>query len=241
MAEKARLQVKGTLDPEKWEDVGAGSVGVSVPVAVESSVLPTGAATSDYQITISGNQVDGDQKTQIVDSAGRVAKIDPATYSLHAISYEHHEIHAGSSFTTSYKVNTGNGGIINLLVVTPDTTKWSHFTYEIDGELETDIILYEGATASNNGTPVAVFNRDRNSLTAATTLVFDTPTVAGGAEGTVLRTWHFGSNRSYGGGDRGTHELILKQNTKYLLRVTNSTANDNFISIKLDWYEHTNL
>ena len=35
MAEKSRLQVKGTKDPEKWEDVGAGDVGYPVPVVIE--------------------------------------------------------------------------------------------------------------------------------------------------------------------------------------------------------------
>lgn len=32
----------------------------------------------------------------------------------------------------------------------------------------------------------------------------------------------------------------LKQNTKYLLRFTNATTNNNWCSMKIDWYEHVN-
>ena len=49
MADLVRLQVKTTRDPDKYEDVGAGAVGVPVPVIVEGSGLPSGAATSDKQ------------------------------------------------------------------------------------------------------------------------------------------------------------------------------------------------
>ena len=50
-----------------------------------------------------------------------------------------------------------------------------------------------------------------------------------------------GSGKAIGGGDRGTHEFILKPATKYLFRVTNSTASDNYMSVILDWYEHTDV
>lgn len=40
MADQARLQVRTVADPEKWENVGAGTAGVPVPTTVESSALP---------------------------------------------------------------------------------------------------------------------------------------------------------------------------------------------------------
>ena len=43
-----------------------------------------------------------------------------------------------------------------------------------------------------------------------------------------------------GGGEaRALHEWVLKQNTKYLLRITSHT-DANVISVSFDWYEHTN-
>ena len=52
MAEQVRLQVRTTADPEIWKDVGPGAEGVAIPVEVESSLLPTGAATSAKQDTL---------------------------------------------------------------------------------------------------------------------------------------------------------------------------------------------
>ena len=48
MADKSRLQVKTTANPEKWEDVGAGSVGVPIPVSVEGGNITIDA--SDIEI-----------------------------------------------------------------------------------------------------------------------------------------------------------------------------------------------
>lgn len=51
MAEEARVQVRTVADPEKWESVGPGAAGVPMPVDIEHSVLPDGAATSVKQDT----------------------------------------------------------------------------------------------------------------------------------------------------------------------------------------------
>lgn len=58
--DRVRLQVKTDNDPEVWSDVGPSTNGVPVPVDIESSALPTGAATSD-------NQTNGSQKTQLAN------------------------------------------------------------------------------------------------------------------------------------------------------------------------------
>ena len=42
-----------------------------------------------------------------------------------------------------------------------------------------------------------------------------------------------------GGASRGVSEWILKQNVSYLLKLTNLTATNNYASVHLDWYEHT--
>jgi len=173
------------------------------------------------------------------DSTSQPLRLDKATNSLQVVDYEHHEIHSGSSFTASYKADIGNGANLDLLIVTPDTTKWTHLTYDIDVEAETDIMFYEAPTATA-GDAVVAYNRDRNSATTATTTVTSTPTsITPGT--TIIRSYHLGSGRDTGGGERGTHEFVLKQNTKYLFRLTNATTNNNYMAVKLDWYEHTNI
>ena len=173
------------------------------------------------------------------DSTAQPLRLDKSTNTIQNIEYEHHEIHSGSSFTACYKAELGNGASADLLVVTPNTTSWAHMIYKIDVEAEADITVYEAPTATP-GTAITAYNRNRNSATAATTTVTHTPTEI--TEGTtIISSAHIGSGRDVGGGSRGTHEFVLKQNTKYLYRVTNATTTNNYVSIKLDWYEHTNI
>jgi hypothetical protein len=164
--------------------------------------------------------------------------IDIPTNVTSTIDYSHHEIHAGSSFNVCYNADIANGATLKLLIVTPNTTKWAHMTYEVEGEAEMDLLIYEGATTTNDGTPITVFNRDRNSATTATVTAFHTPTVT--VTGTQIRCWHPGAGKTYGGGDRAIHEIILKQGTKYYFLLTNATTSNNWLNIKVDWYEHTN-
>ena len=156
--------------------------------------------------------------------------------SICTIDFAHCEIHEGESFTASHKADVANGANLDLLIVTPNTDVEAHFTYELDVEAETEISLYEAVTATA-GTAVAAYNRDRNSANAATVVVTHTPT--GITEGTTLiRSFHLGSGKSFGGGERAVHEFILKKNTKYLFRLTNATTSANYMAVKLDWYEH---
>lgn len=164
--------------------------------------------------------------------------IDPATSTRKVIDFSHSEIHEGESFTASYKADIGNGANLDLLIVTPNTAKWAHFTYELDVEAETDVMIYEAPTATA-GTEVAIYNRDRNSEVTPTVTVTHTPTgITAGS--TIIRAYHLGTGKSFGGGSRDVHEFILKQNTKYLFRMTNATTSNNYMAVKLDWYEHTN-
>ena len=171
---------------------------------------------------------------------GLQARLDNYTSTLQIIEYEHHEIHAGSSFTADYNVDLPGAGVADVLLITANNTTWPHMTWEVDCELETDILIYEDATATA-GTAITVFNRDRNSSKVAGMTVSHTPTSITTGN-TIIRHTHLGSGKNWGGGSRSTHEIILKQNTKYLIRITNvATPATNYVSLKLDWYEHKNV
>lgn len=49
MPEEVRLQIRTNADPKEYSDVGSGGAGIPVPVDIENSVLPVGAATSANQ------------------------------------------------------------------------------------------------------------------------------------------------------------------------------------------------
>jgi hypothetical protein len=178
---------------------------------------------------------------RISDNTVHPLRLDKATNTLQIIDRAHHEIHAGVSYSLDFKLDLPGGDNADILLITPNSDRWAHFLYEIEAEAEIDFGIYEGTTPNNNGTPVPAFNRDRNSTIAPTTLAYHTPTIASGNEGARIRFRHEGSGKLIGGSDRSAHEIILKQNTKYLIRVTNVTTSLNYIAIRLDWYEHINI
>ena len=200
--------------------------------------------SSEEVTTLNGATVTAQQAPRsalsIVTSDGHLVDLraDNSTYVLEVIDYAHHEVHAGSHFMYTDAVTLASAGTQDYLITTPNTTTWAHMTFALDGSAITQWQLYEGADKDGT-TPQTVGNNNRNSATAATTTVHK-GTSGGTTDGTLLWLYKGGSatQQSRSGTDSGnTQEIILKQNTKYILRVTSGTA-DNLTNVKLEWYEH---
>ena len=127
----------------------------------------------------------------------------------------------------------------------PNTTKWIHWTWEIETSKGVTWYVYEGAVATNplanTFTPI---NNNRNSAnTSGTILKYEIQADLAAANAdtdvttaTLLETGVTGDNRTAGDSKRES-ELILKQNTLYCLRAVATAAS--VINFKMDWYEHT--
>lgn len=169
-----------------------------------------------------------------------VDQTEPTTNSLKTIQYAHAELHGGTHYFSRGYVTLAGNAVQNLLVVTPNTEKWAHMVVQATGEDGTVIFeTFEGAVTSNNGTRDNERNRNRNSPDNNTTLVYLNPTIT--SDGSSLGSSKFGSGKTSGGGGRDSEEVILKQNTKYVFRITNATVSSNTVNWVLDWYEHTNI
>ncbi len=189
--------------------------------------------------------IDGQQYQCLVtygktgDATYQVPRLDAATHTLQTIDYAHHEEHAGSSFYYHDVLALGNGAVQYYLITTPNTTKWAHFGCEIiynDAAGITEI--FEGGDRVGT-TAQTVFNRDRNSLTAATVTVHKDIS-AGTGDGTKIFYKRVGTGKTDGGVSGTAEERVLKQNTKYLLKLTNTSTGTNNTTVVLRWYEHTN-
>jgi hypothetical protein len=167
--------------------------------------------------------------------------MDPVTRTLQTVDYAHHEIHSGSHFFYADAAELGSAATQDYLITTPNTTRWAHMLFFLDGSAITQWQLFEGADKDGT-TPQTVVNSNRNSLTAATTLIHK-GTAGGTTDGTQILIYKGGSatgtSRQSGTNTRNDGETILKQNTKYILRVTSGTAS-NLTNVRLEWYEHVN-
>ena len=178
-----------------------------------------------------------------IDNSVLNNSVDGTTTAIKTVDYSHHEVHSGSHFSYTSTQDLTNGQVVSYVVVTPDTTKWAHFGFILSAQAEFTLDMYEAATPAANGTLVsapAVINDNRNSETVHTTHIYHTPTLGGGSKGTLIKKWQGGSGGKVGGSAGTSEEIILRRNTKYWFDITNGTALNNFISLLVEWYEHTN-
>jgi len=153
------------------------------------------------------------------------------------IDFAHHELHEGDHYYATGTTTLGIGEVLNILIVTPNTTKWAHLEGQIGTSGTATVGFYEGSTTSAAGSAVTEFNRNRNSANTAAVVVTTGPTITG--DGTLIFTAQSGAGQRVGGDVRAQNEFILKQNTKYILRVTSAVAT-NVTNWLVDWYEHVN-
>ena len=167
-----------------------------------------------------------------------LAKQDRVTGSDIGINYEHHEIHDGSHFFMEGCMVLAAAEELRVKLVTPDTTKWAHFVWEITSSNILTTELWEGASGGmTGGVSVSPINNNRNSDKASGMIIISGVTTATD-DGTKLSEACWGS-RQTGGGINRADEIILKQNETYLRKFI-SDANGNLVSFKASWYEHTN-
>lgn len=231
----------------KAEDSASASANVGVPpMVVRADTLQANAGVSangDYAFMFC--DVDGRLYTNSMitgktgDTTYQTVRVDSATHSLQTIDYSHHEIHSGSHFMYTDCITLADAATQDYLITTPNTTEWSHMSFEINGSAITAIDVYEGSDKTGT-TLQTIFNNNRNSATTSVNTIHK-GTSGGTTDGTKIWCHKSGSatNQSISGASsEQSSEIILKQNTKYIFRITSGT-NDNLTNIALEWYEHT--
>ena len=165
--------------------------------------------------------------------------MDDSTHAITTISVPHHKVHEGEMYSVSQNGDLSNGASQDTLIITPDSTIWAHLTISIETEAEASYIFYESANITDPGASITPVNRNRNSTNTSVLFISYNATVAD--PGTPLHREHWGTSKSRGGEERSEQEWVLKQNASYILRVTNETTSENYISTVLIWYEHEDL
>jgi len=205
----------------------------------------TGAGSAGVAIVDSnGNEALVGQQAQANSLAITPAtdNYDEITRAIKSIDYEHHEIHDGSHYFVSGFETVANDGDIIFSITTPNTAKWIHLIFEIEGTSQTEFSIYETASVSS-GTPITPNNNNRNSANTSDVTMLYNPTVD--TAGTVI----FAQSKGKAGTNplkadteglvNRSREIILKQNTTYVFEII-SRDDGNIISYAGEWYEHTN-
>ena len=164
-------------------------------------------------------------------------RIDGSTNALETIEYEHHEIHAGSSFWYD-DVVTGSAAV-NYVLTTPNSTDEVHFGYDIDSSNAGYTLEIFEAGDRVPTTAQTAYNRHREIATAPTMTIHKAFT-DGSTDGTRI-VWHVSGTTTAGGKVGGSSadasERVLALNTQYIIRITPLASNT--FSLRIYWYEHT--
>lgn len=166
-------------------------------------------------------------------------QVESTTNSVQVIDYAHGELHGGTHYTVRNTALLTKAGTKDILIVTPNTTKWAHIVIGLDtNDAAVTGYLYESPTVTSSGTLDVTKNRNRNYADNNTTLVYVDPVAT--VVGTQLAKYAIGSGKNSGGGARDAEEFVLKQNTLYLFRIVEGNVAATNINWTIDWYEHTN-
>lgn len=155
------------------------------------------------------------------------------------IDSPHQEIHDGDSFCFNGVFTLDSGGVKSYMLTTANADRRPHLSYESEGVFGFSFDIYEGSDRTGS-TGLLAYNRNRASTTTAT-LAIDSVAAGGTTDGTRIVQRVCGSGTSTGklsGTSNEATEWLLAKNTKYVLKIT-SSANNNTVGLRLNWYEHT--
>jgi hypothetical protein len=167
--------------------------------------------------------------------------VDSFAPSYISIDEAHHEIHDGDSYFFQDPISLNNGVAQDYLITTPNDTDWHHWRFAIDFLFVTQLQLFEGA--DRTGTTLQSIQKSNRNSANTSAMTIHKGTSGGTTDGTLIFPYKSGlstgsgaNHITSGGGLSGRSEIILKQNTKYILRITSST-DSNLINVGFDWYE----
>ena len=166
---------------------------------------------------------------------------DTGTHALVQISHAHHEVHGGNAFRYTDSITLAAAATQDYVLTVPDTAKWPHFQFSVDGTAITTVEVFR-ATDRTGTTLQSTFNANENSATTAG-LTIHKGASGGTTDGTSIYKYSSGTatgSSKMNGITAYSSERVLKQNTKYILRITSGT-NGNLCNLHCEWYEHTSL
>jgi hypothetical protein len=173
-------------------------------------------------------------------STYQTPRLDKYTHAFVMMDYVHHEIHDGHAYMYHDVIDSLAANVSqDYMITTPNTAAWLHVFHDVEFSGAGTVEIFEAGDRVGT-TEQTMYNRDRNNTTAPTGTLHK-GTSGGLTDGTKIVYWKGGANQSKNTAAHGTpSEKILKQNTKYIIRVT-SRAEANIVSVSIGWYEHTNL
>jgi len=192
------------------------------------------------------NQINGDQKSQLVDTSGRIAtviensdQVAPLGYmsGLSVVDQDLSALYAGRAFRSEKFVCLDINETKDFLSITYDGPTQIHLIIDVKSTAETEYQVYLEPTVTDNGDLVRQAPRNPHIQFIGgyepTYTIYENSTITN--DGLSIRTEEWG-NGSKNGGKNNLLKTILSPNQKLLFRVK-SLVNGNCITFLALWEE----
>lgn len=180
-----------------------------------------------------------EEDTSSIDTILLNAK-DPYNSAIATMDVEHYEIHEGEHYFCSCVQQLAGSATIDYVLSI--SNKPVHLIFSITGnDAGISGSTYENIVSNNDGTLLSPNNNNRLSTNISSITNRVNPTGVVITSAILLRQFRSGtggtpSQRQAGSIERN-REVILKPNTKYLIRTTNLSTSTNNVSFDFSWYE----
>jgi len=158
---------------------------------------------------------------------------------LIVVNTNHQRLHEGRAYFLYENRTNGtplaDGASIDFVIASGSGTNM-HMTFGAICGGDSELYLYEGATASG-GTSVTAVRRNRTISNTSNTAALLDPTVTNVGTELFAELIAGGAKKKAGGGDGGSLEYILSPLTTYLVRLTNVSNAAQYATLELEWYE----
>ncbi len=153
----------------------------------------------------------------------------------------HDQLHTGQIYSTQARVTIG-AGQTKWIKATPINTnmhlKKRNIAITSTGAIEFETKLYEGATDTNTGTQLNVYNKHRGYADDSQVLFYTGVTGVDTASATELPfNNHLESDKKFSISSAENIEYILTENKSYYLELVNNNGGTLDVIITWDWVE----
>jgi hypothetical protein len=178
------------------------------------------------------------------NSATRQIQMDPTTHRELIIHGPHAAIHNGRAWYFSDVLTVPAANEYEIFIQTPDTTDWMHFNFALESDAIITSTLFETTTKTYvGGNILTPYNRNRNSSNTVVSGFQMCHTPGGAGDGTEIsqHTSGVAGNplQATGATPTAREELILKQNTAYLINFAG--ASGDYLSLDIVFYFQANM
>lgn len=181
----------------------------------------------------------------LISDGERTVLIDRSTNGLLVASHGEIAVHYGNTYRVAASLPAlADGDTVSIEILTPDSKTEIHWSADVVTTNAATVEGFENVSVTSNGTTLTALNDNRNFPDASAMQIILKDSTVDTSGATQIGKKYIGDNGNRGkgvmSGTAGTvSEWILKANTWYHFKITNTCGASQAVTLGFNWHEHT--